>query len=97
MLTAEKLAIIISQAELRAHRKYSGRGMFGKQCIGFYVEQGDSLMGAASVMMLAAQGGPSELEELHEAFQSARTDSMGKGTIVYFPSIEDIDEPSGNA
>ena len=62
---------------LRKHafepRSYSGRGMFGKSCVGVYIARGDE----ASVR---------DAERIVGAV--ATRDSLGRGTIAYWPSIE---------
>lgn len=83
-------------------RDYSGRGMYGKSCLAFTINEGGSPFKAAAEIVEAAfclfhDSLPEELEGLTcEEFladvvgfcQRARTDSMGLGTVVYFPAIE---------
>jgi hypothetical protein len=59
-------------------RTYSGRGMYGKQCVGVCIESaGDAfLMGARLAL------------ELGEEPPVPCVDSMGRGLIAYWPSIE---------
>lgn len=65
-------------------RTYSGRGMYGKSCAGITISDESSLieLGAAIVTTI-------EDEDLQESLiKNARLDSMGRGVIVYWPSIE---------
>jgi len=64
---------------------YSGRGMYGRTCVGFDLDsKGDLLNLGAS---LQANG------LLDEFYSSASFDSMGLGIIVYFPGIKCEDGP----
>lgn len=70
---------------------YSGRGMGDRTCLGVKIPQGDdALVLAAGVIesLGAPYCGPTDHEEVAEAFREARQDSLGKGSVVYFPSIE---------
>ena len=61
---------------------YSGRGMYGKTCVGFDLDGSSSLLGLGAA--LASVFPDTYTEFLHRA----RTDGMGRGIIVYFPGIE---------
>lgn len=69
-------------------RAYSGRGMNGKKCLG--VDIGTDSIGAAMAEIFFRLR--SRDEETHDgvanAFRLMRTDSLGQGTIVYFPGVE---------
>jgi hypothetical protein len=72
-------------------RSYSGRGMFGKSCVGVTLDgEGSSFqLGAAvsaALLDMDADDGPSDVEDL--ARLRVCTDSMGRGIIVYWPSVE---------
>lgn len=64
-------------------RKYSGRGMYGKKCLGITFD------GSFSLIHFGYELGRLADEDFHieEAFNYA-TDSMGLGTILYWPNIE---------
>ena len=52
---------------------YSGRGMYGKTCYGIVVDgSGTEVIEAAAAL----------------GVRGARTDNMGKGTIVYWPHVK---------
>jgi len=71
-------------------RSYSGRGMFGKECVSFNVEH-DKLIGeVAAVVEVASINYQAEtVSELVKMLKRARTDSMGRdGLVVYWPSME---------
>lgn len=65
------------------HRDYSGRGMYGESCIGFKTYD--------PMRAMFQLGIESEICDANVAWlqrANFRTDSMGKGTIVYFPNIK---------
>lgn len=77
-------------------RSYSGRGMNGKQCLGIDTEHTDT-MGVALDLIKEALGRVNttrayesidEIQDLCELLKSARSDSMGRGYIIYFPAIK---------
>lgn len=55
------------------YRGYSGRGMYGKRCIGISTD--DKM---ATIEEAAAQG-----------IRGAKTDNLGRGYIVYWPNLEE--------
>jgi hypothetical protein len=67
-------------------RRYSGRGMYGKECVGIEIDGGIGELFATVLETCHKQDGYM-VEDLAEAFRGMRTDSMGRGTIVYFPSV----------
>ncbi len=66
--------------EGHAPRAYSGRGMFGKQCVAITVADW-----ALAAMDLSDSSLPKGGKTL---LRDARTDSMGKQTVVYWPDME---------
>lgn len=78
-------------------RSYSGRGMYGKQCLGV------SVSGGFGEFLSALVKGISSIEsenmiDLIEEVSKVETDSLGMGTIVYFPKVdfEEEDEVEEN-
>ncbi len=85
-------------------RSYSGRGMYGKTCLGFSVASGVNLLGfAGSVLsglsdqIYSGEGEDTEYDddryiscvrEFSEMLQNARWDNLGLGTIIYFPDVD---------
>jgi len=75
-------------------RSYSGRGMGNKQCLGIDTKHTDT-MGVALDLVSEylgecnrGTGSISKAQDLCELLKCARSDSMGKGYIVYFPEIK---------
>lgn len=65
-------------------RVYSGRGMYGEQCIGLILEDSSQIAALAYNIGLA----DSEDEIAASHIDRLRTDSMGTDIIAYFPSVK---------
>ncbi|MBV6513918.1 MAG: hypothetical protein FMNOHCHN_03500 [Ignavibacteriaceae bacterium] len=64
------------------YENYSGRGMYGKTCMGITVEELENCL-----FRLGRMSG--ELDsELSKALENFRTDSLGRSFIIYFPKIQ---------
>ena len=77
-------------------RSYSGRGMYGRKCLGVSMDAEERpLKIAADVFeyLLDDMGGMSEADkkDILRAFKGACTDSLGLGSILYFPRIEYVE------
>ena len=68
-------------------RQYSGRGMYGKQCLGITVSHRTSPFEVG-----LAIGSYDELVDLFVG-QRVETDSMGRGMVIYFPGLKWVVEP----
>lgn len=80
----------LRDVELKA-RSYSGRGMFGRKCVGVEIGRDVSTFQLAAAIAAAlldadAEEGPSDVEAL--ARLRVSEDNMGLDTIVYFPQVE---------
>ncbi|MHB8407832.1 MAG: hypothetical protein ACYDHY_06915 [Acidiferrobacterales bacterium] len=76
-------------------RSYSGRGMYGRSCLGVTIDRDHDLMDfIADVLEHASESEDISLSELADSFRGAKTDSMGLGTILYFPDVAHQDEPA---
>lgn len=67
-------------------RSYSGRGMYGKQCLGVEVSRG-GLGDFIADVFEAVAGNEDDATLAADAFRSMSTDSMGLDTIVYFTQV----------
>lgn len=84
-ITRDELDELEHELDLEARTDYSGRGMYGDTCIGFDV---DSLAELVRIGAVAQQlFGDDNPELVHALARGARTDSMGLGSIVYWPGI----------
>lgn len=77
-------------------RSYSGRNMGGRNCLG--IDTNDNPIDVVLEIILSAvdnEANRTTLQNLCEKLQGAKakTDSMGRGTIIYWPGIkwEEID------
>ena len=76
-------------------RSYSGRGMYGKKCLGFETSRNQSpILATAEIMAdlsdrCTYKEGSQDLElsDFLEFFSDVKEDSMGLGGIVYFPEL----------
>ena len=70
-----KIIKIAKKRGLRPYRAYSGRGMFGRTCIGFYGENAEC---AALACLIRRKTG-----------KSFSYDNLALDVIYYFPCVED--------
>ena len=78
---------------IRVHRHYSGRAMYGDECLGVTINRDITQVELGAKLMKKAMDIPNRpprfIDDLLNALENARTDSMGLGTIVYFPGVSD--------
>ena len=84
-LNAER-AIELLEAIGESPRSYSGRGMHGKACVAVVPERRTECAIGLD-LMLEASVGNFDLDEVANTFRGARTDAMGRGVVVYWPSL----------
>ena len=79
-------------------RSYSGRGMFGKKCLGVVCNNPTNVVlelisfFAENVSGQSAKETCEDVVELCEMLRGSSQDSMGHDTIIYWPNIEWKDE-----
>lgn len=83
----EKILDLCNAAELD-YRAYSGRAMYGKQCLGIAHNQPERVICTLFSVALELDWEREDLQSLAEALQESCTDSMGRSAIVYFPDVE---------
>ena len=105
MQTEKVIEMMIDALENGGYKtmSYSGRGMMGEKCLA--VNLNDDLMREiAQISTLVMNECEDEfngvevveyMEEFFDLLAEARTDSMGLGTVIYFPNI-DWDENWGD-
>lgn len=80
--------------DVTIHRKYSGRGMYGKTCIGFSGSNPLSTiteaMGSVVEDQFNSEDGLEWALEFFEMISSMRKDSLGLGEIIYFPGYDTV-------
>ena len=80
-LTPTELMTLLDAAGLTT-RQYSGRGMDGKSCPAFTVDNDGDILAAGFEI---AQAAPNDGDGIRAMLANAKTGSMGNGTVVYFP------------
>lgn len=73
---------------------YSGRGMFGDQCVAVSVQGG---LGELIAALLRADVDDDEREGLARCAEHIRTDTLGRGIVVYFPHVPFVSASSRRA
>jgi len=68
-------------------RSYSGRSMYGKECLAVDLDKGLGDFIAKILYAMQSQLGGEAHDEIAEAFRGMTTDQMGRGVIVYFPGV----------
>jgi hypothetical protein len=71
-------------------RSYSGRFMYGDQCVGVTLggENLGTLVGDLIHTIMDRTDDESALRDLADRLSNVRTDSMGRGIVVYFPGVK---------
>lgn len=69
-------------------RSYSGRGMYGRACLGVVTEENPAAFAIGLAMGLLENYEKEEVAELLQVLDSPETDSMGNDTIVYWPRVK---------
>lgn len=95
-ITRDEAEDIADGCNAQLHADYSGRAMYGSTCVGFVVDDfGGSVI---DLVFSAIEAFGGDIDRAHETFGAVRQDSMGRGTIYYFPDVtiddngEDDDE-----
>lgn len=71
--------------QYKLYENYSGRGMFGRICLGVVVSKGDSFMNF--LMELMRYMNKLGMEDTELELEGVSYDELGLDTIVYFPEI----------
>ncbi len=65
-------------------RSYSGRGMYGKECLAVSCENPVETV----LDVIWAASNIQEVERVVTALRGSRTDSLGRSEVLYFPNVE---------
>lgn len=85
-ITFELLLDTFENLGFEVYPNYSGRGMYGKKCVGVIFSDSLALNVAMVTLELMSRGCNSR--EIERLFSSSATDSLGIREILYFPRIE---------
>jgi hypothetical protein len=83
----EMLQDIIEEAGYE-HYRYSGRGMDGEECVAINISSDQDERQAIALLIDGCQGDIERTDILSHALRTSRTDSMGKGIVLYFPNYQ---------
>jgi hypothetical protein len=86
MIQAQALIEILEDAG-REPFPYSGRSMYGDECVGFRISEDESVAGVTAEICLFADLDVAPAHEIHNVFLSAKVDQLGKGLVMYFPRV----------
>ena len=86
----EAVESVAQAMELPFYGDYSGRGMFGKECLSVEVDGGDQL--ARFFFQMGLHVG----QRFETTLPHTKMDSMGKGTVVYWEKVQVEDAPRGD-
>jgi hypothetical protein len=75
-------------------RSYSGRGMYGRTCLGVTISRYQSETQMALDVMETASGS-AERKLLQLAMRGAKRDDMGLGQIIYWPDLPWVENEEG--
>lgn len=96
-MDTERFIELIEDAGYRV-RSYSGRGMYGRQCVGVELDSTAALVSFGRNVALGA----TQEEQAQLAQMSESVDSLGLGLILYYPYVnwpkdrpEDEEDDSG--
>lgn len=75
-------------------RSYSGRGMYGKECVG--VSTGDVIKTIVDIaresLYLLEDGSDRDTQEVLDILEDSSTDQLGLNSILYWRDMEWIEE-----
>lgn len=92
MIDASWVKEALSESGFRI-REYSGRFMYGRRCVGIECDTHHTEYEAIACLIEAMpEDRHREKRALADMIAGARSDSLGLGTILYFPSIRWTDE-----
>jgi hypothetical protein len=87
--TAQAFETAAEAAEVKIETDYSGRGMYGRQCVGVTGSRGQITLFLVELAIELAYDPDSEepAELIREMARTANYDSMGYDAIAYWPSL----------
>lgn len=69
-------------------QSYSGRGMYGKRCLGVTCDNPMATLLSMIDSFTSQAGDMGEVQDLIQELGRPQTDSMGLSSILYFPDVE---------
>ena len=73
-------------------REYSGRGMYGHKCVAIVTSMNSLHSFEVGVHLGKAAQDSGRFDEVEDSILHTREDSMGLGTVIYWPNTPYVDE-----
>lgn len=102
-INREQFVTLCEDYGITPHSSYSGRGMFGKQCIGIEQNRPEDIV--KFLYLVVPQIDPRWYENEYQhtnpdyspEWEDIREDSMGRGQIFYWPGIRAVDPENASS
>lgn len=78
-------SFVSENEQYELYENYSGRGMFGRSCLGVVIKQGYSFMDF--IINLTRYMDNYDVDDIDFKLEGATYDNLGLDTVVYFPNI----------
>lgn len=78
-------SFVSENEQYELYENYSGRGMFGRSCLGVVIKQGYSFMDF--IINLTKYMDNYDVDDIDFKLEGATYDNLGLDTVVYFPNI----------
>ena len=73
-------------------RSYSGRSMYGKECLAVTSDEAaPEVLTLLFEEVIMKHPSEEEKEAFAEALRGFKTDSMGRGTVIYWPNVKYVE------
>jgi hypothetical protein len=85
----ELLEELANEVQGEARASYSGRGMYGRSCVGIVIDSESDLLALGVAISELVE----DYEDKQTLVNSVKTDSMGRGLIAYWTGVTCEDAP----
>lgn len=66
--------------------KYSGRGMYGRQCVSITHDSPEDVI--LDILQAKAENAPEEVSQMIDMLRGSSQDSMGRSSVIYWPNVK---------
>lgn len=80
----EALSCLEDTGDVTIRTDYSGRGMYGKKCVGVVVSDQQEFLGNFTYELLQITNTLNDLRDLPDFFKEMKSDNMGHDVILYW-------------
>ena len=92
-ITADALTDLAFIAGGDAEFGYSGRGMYGRECVGITLPRITDFINLGCALQTMHDNNEIDSDLFHEMTSGASTDNMGHDVLVYWPNVNCDDAP----